>query len=158
MKSRVWLSFWVATAHFWLKSSFSFICIPKPFSSGLLSIHLSHSLYWYQGLSQLKFRTCLVELQKVIPLKPFQAQWGASHLSTAPLSLVSPTNLLQVPSPKILNSIACSMDLWGIPPIAGCHLDTELLTITLWMWSSSQFLIHQPVYPSSPYPSTPINK
>lgn len=121
MQPRVWLSFWVASAHCQLKSNFSFTCIPKPFSSGLLSIHLSHILYWYRGLSQPKCRTCLVELHEFFPLKPVQALCMASLLSsvsTAPLSLVSPTNLLQVcsvplsvPLTKILNRFAHNMDL-----------------------------------------------
>lgn len=47
---------------------------------------------------------------------------------------------------KILNGIGLATDLRGTLLIAG--LDTELLTVALPMWPSTQFLIHLMVHPS----------
>jgi len=36
-----------------------------------------------------------------------------------------------------------------MPLVIGLHLDIELLTATLWVWPSSQFLIHWVIHPSN---------
>lgn len=79
----------------------------------------------------------------------------ATSVLTEPHKLVSSVNLLMVhPIPlsmslkKFLNNVDPSMDPWGTPLTTGCHLDTELLTITVWIQPPSQFLIHLIVHPS----------
>ena len=50
---------------------------------------------------------------------------------------------------KMLNNTRPSTDPWGMPLITGLHLNIELLTATLWMRPSSQFLIQWVVHLSN---------
>lgn len=43
------------------------------------------------------------------------------------------------------------MGPWDGPLVTSCHLDVKLLTTTLWLQLSNQFLIHQILHPSNPY-------
>ena len=89
-----------------------------------------------------------------------QFLWMASlpfRVSATPLSLVSSTNLLRVYSiplskspKKMLNNMSPNKDPSGHHSLGGLHPDIEPLTATLWMPSSSQFLIHQVVHLSNP--------
>lgn len=78
-----------------------------------------------------------------------------SSKSCVPLSLVSPPNLLRLhsislsmTSIKILNSLVPNMDPEDHYLLM---ISIELLTATLWIWPSSQFLMHLTVHLSNLY-------
>lgn len=52
---------------------------------------------------------------------------------------------------KMLKSSSPSTDPWVTPLITDHHLDIEPLIATFWVWSHSQFLVHQVVYAPNPY-------
>jgi len=71
---------------------------------------------------------------------------------------VSPSNLLRVHSilssmslTKILKSIHFNMTPRGIAFVTKLLLDIKPLSMVLWLWSSSQFLIHWIVHPLKLY-------
>ena len=84
--------------------------------------------------------------------KPVSVSLDGTHpsgVSTAPHSLVSPSNLLRVHSTapfmssiKMLNSASPNTNPWGMLLVTGLPLDIKPLTTSLWVWPSSQFLIH----------------
>jgi len=89
----------------WLASSFSSTRIPKSFSTELLSMHSSPSLYAYLRLSWFKCNTLHMALLNIVRfswthfLILSRCLWMASLLSfvsTSPLSLVSSSHLIQL--------------------------------------------------------------
>lgn len=54
---------------------------------------------------------------------------------------------------KMLNNTCAAAESYRKPLIAGFLLDIEPWTATPWLQKSSQFHIHQLVYPSNPYAS-----
>ena len=85
-----------------------------------------------------------------------------SSMSTAPLSLVSlanlPENLLRVHSiplsmspTRMLNSKVPNTNPRGMQLVTDLHVDIELLTTTVWLGPSRQFLIHWVVHLWNPY-------
>jgi len=161
MQPRIQLTFWAESTH--LITSFSHNNILRSFIAGLLSIHSSSSLHWCLGLLQLTFRTLHLALLNWMKL----TQALFSSTSRVPLDGILPSVYQLHHSPwchpetcspylnplptlliKILNSTSPNM-----PLITGLHFDTAPLSATLWMWPSSQFLIHQTVHPSDPHVS-----
>ena len=158
MQPRIQLTFWAESTH--LITSFSHNNILRSFIAGLLSIHSSSSLHWCLGLLQLTFRTLHLALLNWMKL----TQALFSSTSRVPLDGILPSVYQLHHSPwchpetcspylnplptlliKILNSTSPNM-----PLITGLHFDTEPLSATLWMWPSSQFLVHQTVHQSNP--------
>ncbi|KAK4822236.1 hypothetical protein QYF61_011877 [Mycteria americana] len=75
LQPKIRLTFWAASTHCWLTSSFLSISTPKSFSSGLLSIHCPPSLYLCLGLPRPRCKDLalgLVELHEAY-LKPVKA-------------------------------------------------------------------------------------
>jgi len=128
---------------------------PKSFSSELLSSHSLPSLYLCLGLPRLRCRTLHLALLNFMRLawahlsSLSRSLWIASlpsSVSTAPLSLVSSAAFWGCTwshYPCCLQRCYSgpSTDPWGMPLTTDLHLDTDLLTATLWVRPSSQFLI-----------------
>ena len=148
MQPRILLAFQTARAHYlcaW--SSPPSTRTPKSFSIRKLSVR-SSCLYTYLGLHQLKCSILYLPLLNLIRLlwihfsSLLRFLWKASLLSivsTAPLRLVSPTNLLRVHSIPLsrslinmLRSTGPMMDPWGTGLVISIQLDIELMTSTLW--------------------------
>jgi len=107
MQPRIQLAFWAASTHCLVTLSFSSTSTPKSFSSGLLSIPSSPSLYCYQRLLQPRCRTLLLALLNLMRFTRAhlsslsRSLWMASlpsGVSTAPLNLVSSAIWLRVHS------------------------------------------------------------
>ena len=110
----MWLAFWAASAHCRVMFSFSSASIPKPFYSGLLSIHSPPSLCLWFGLPWLLGRNVPLALLNFrrfawahLSSLPWSL-WMASRSSgvlTASLSLVSSANQLRVCSIPVSMSL-----------------------------------------------------
>lgn len=138
--------------------SLSSTSTPKCFSTGLLSNCSSPSLsvvmFWIALTKVGDITLCWTSGGLHEPTSQDPSGWHSfpTIVSTAPLSLALFTNLLRVhliphsvSLMEISSSTAPSMNPWGTPLFTGLHLDIEPLTSTLWMWPSSQLLIHQHV-------------
>ena len=98
------LAFQAANTHCWLMSSFPPTRTPKLFSAGLLSTSSSPTLYSYLALPQSRCNTLHLITSNAYP---GPSRWSLlSTVSTAPLSLVSPTNFLV----GTLNPMVCAID------------------------------------------------
>lgn len=145
--------------------TFSNMCTPKSFSTVLLFTHVFPSLHSCSKLPWPTCRTYHLDLLKYTfflqahLLSLSRSFWMSSLSSimlTAPLGLVSPTNLwkvhsipLSVSPTKMLNYAIPSTNPWGASLVTGLHLCIQLPTVTLWVQTSSQFLIHQVIHSSN---------
>ncbi|KAK4816395.1 hypothetical protein QYF61_016712 [Mycteria americana] len=149
MQPRTWLVFWAVSAHCWLMSSFSSSSIPKSTSTGLLSIPSSPSLVLILRVAPTQVQDLVLGL-----VEPHEVHMGPLlKLVQVPLddipSLRYVNNTTQIgvifkfaesftrsfclSLMKILNSTGPSADPRGTPLVTDLHLDTELLTTTLWI-------------------------
>jgi len=152
--------------HYLPMSAFSSVRTPKSFSTELFQMTSSPSLYLCLGLCWSKCNSFhlvslnLIRFSCAQFLRLAGSLWMVSLpsiVTTAPLSMVSPANLLrvhfnQLPMSLIkkLKSTSPKADPWGTPPMTKLHLNTELLTSTLWLWLYNQFFICLIVQPSNP--------
>ena len=149
--SRILLAFWATSAHCWVMLSFSSTRTPKSFSTGLHSWSSSPSLYTYLDCSNPSATACTWPRCTSLGSHGSRSIWMAflpSVISTAPLSLVSCTNLLRVHSIslstlliKMLKHTGPKTDPWA-SLVTGLHLDIKPVSTTLWLQSSNQFIIH----------------
>jgi len=143
--------------------SFSWTTTRKSFSSGLLSVHSLPSLYLCLGLPQPICRTLHLALFSFMMfplLQPVKVPLdGIPSLQcvncTTQLGGISklaegaPNPTIRVADKDVKQ---CRSWYWplGIPLITGLHLDVKLLTTSLWVQLSSQFLIHRVIHLSNP--------
>ena len=93
MQPRIQLAFWAASAHYWLMFSFASANTPKPFLTGLLSIHSFPSLYLCVGLPQSMCRTLHLALLNFMTF----AQAHLSSLSRCLWMAFFPSCMLTTP-------------------------------------------------------------
>jgi len=119
MQPRVQLASWAASIRCWFVSSFSSIRTPKFFSTGLLSVSSSPTLYSYLRLHQLKCNTL-----HFIYLLPLQVDLFSSAL----VILVLAMNQESPSSGSLFCNKSCACILFG-RNICGWHTEG-------WVWYS----------------------